>query len=600
MSERRVDTIDLPRRRPARRRVLLVLVLLGVLLFGTETALSYYVDALWFEALGFGDVFWKTLNFQGAILLVVGTVTFAVLFGAFRALKPAGFGERYSVLINGRRVTLPIGPVLSFAVAVASALIALLVAAGLSSGRATLAAGWFGRRAADPVVDPIFGRPLDFYLFTLPVWQLAAGWLMIMAVLTFGMGLLFFITSRGTTGLFQRTSREDSATRRLLLATSPLVAAIAAQIYLGRFERLFNDHTSFTGITYTDAHITVTGMLLVAVALALGAIAVVAAAFVAPRVRWLAAGLLPAVVLYLGAGGVGAYVERFVVRPNQLVREQPYITHNIEFTRQAFGLDQIARRAFPAETTVEAADAPNNQATLQNIRLWDWRVLQDTLRQLQEIRTYYDFPDIDIDRYEIDGATRQVMLATRELNVSKLPEGSRTWVNEKLVYTHGYGLTMNAVNGFTPEGLPTLLLKDMPIQSTTPSLTVTRPEVYFGEMTNTDVYVKTGQQEFNYPQGQTNSVTSYEGTGGILLGGFLRRFLIALDRGDVAKLPFSDAVTAESRLLMRRNVRDRVAAIAPFLELDPDPYIVLTDQGRLAWVMDAFTTSEHYPYSRAY
>jgi hypothetical protein len=305
-------------------------------------------------------------------------------------------------------------------------------------------------------------------------------------------------------------------------------------------------------------------------------------------------------VLHIGTGAVGAYVESFIVKPNELVREQPYITHNIEFTRQAYGLNRFAQRAFPAETTVEAADAANNQATLQNIRLWDWRVLQDTLRQLQEIRTYYDFPDIDIDRYVIDGTLRQVMLATRELNTAKLPEGSRTWINEKLIYTHGYGLTMNAVNGFTTEGLPTLLLKDMPVQSASPSLTLTRPEVYFGEMTNSDVYVKTRQQEFNYPQGQTNSLTSYQGNGGILLNGRIRRLLIALDRGDIGKLPFSDDVTDETRLLMRRNVRDRVAALAPFLHFDPDPYIVIGADGRLSWMMDAFTASDRYPFSRAY
>ena len=173
------------------------------------------------------------------------------------------------------------------------------------------------------------------------------------------------------------------------------------------------------------------------------------------------------------------------------MREQPYITHNIEFTRQSFGLNRIAQHPFPAETTVEAADAANNQATLQNIRLWEWRVLQDTLRQLQEIRTYYDFPDIDIDRFVIDERPRQVMLATRELNLTKLPESSRTWINEKLIYTHEYGITMNAVNGFSPEGLPILLVKDMPVQSTVADLTIKRPEIYFGEVTNTDVYVKT-------------------------------------------------------------------------------------------------------------
>src|SRR5204863_3567933 len=272
---------------------------------------------------------------------------------------------------------------------------------------------------------------------------------------------------------------------------------------------------------------------------------------------------------------LGAYVNGFIVKPNELVRETPYITHNIEMTRQAFGLHRIVQHAFPADPGIDALDAAHNQATLQNIRLWDWRALQDTLRQIQEIRTYYDFPDIDIDRYELGGSVRQVMLATRELSIDKLPESSRNWINEKLIYTHGYGVTMNPVNGFTPEGLPTLLLGNMPVQTTPPGPALSRPEIYFGELTNNDVYVKTRQKEFNYPQGETNNLTSYEGAGGIALGGFFRRALIALERGDLAKLPFSDDVTQESRLLMRRNVRERVTALAPFLVFDPDPYIIV-------------------------
>ena len=193
-----------------------------------------------------------------------------------------------------------------------------------------------------------------------------------------------------------------------------------------------------------------------------------------------------------------------------------------------------------------------------------------------------------------------MMLAARELNVEKLPESSRNWINEKLIYTHGYGVTMNSVNGFTPEGLPTLILSNMPMQSTTPDVKVTRPEIYFGELTDTDVYVKTRQKEFNYPQGADNNFTSYEGTGGIRVGGFLRRALIALDRGDLAKLPFSDDVTADSMLLMRRNVRERVETLAPFLTFDPDPYIVIGEGGRLYWIMDAFTISDSYPYARHY
>ena len=263
---------------------------------------------------------------------------------------------------------------------------------------------------------------------------------------------------------------------------------------------MFEDHTVFGGVTYTDAHITLAGLLLVCVALVAGAIAASANAMTVARGRWLLAAILPAILCFAGVRVAGWWMSSFIVKPNELVRERPYIANNILMTRQAYGLDRFLQREFPAETTVEAADVANNQATLQNIRLWDWQALQDTLRQIQEIRTYYDFPDIDIDRYQIAGNLRQVMLAARELNVEKLPESSRNWINEKLIYTHGYGVTMNPVNGFTPEGLPTLYLSNMPVQSTVPGLNVTRPEIYFGELTNTDVYVKTRQQEFNYPR----------------------------------------------------------------------------------------------------
>jgi uncharacterized membrane protein (UPF0182 family) len=360
---------------------------------------------------------------------------------------------------------------------------------------------------------------------------------------------------------------------------------------------LFEHHTVFDGVTYTDAHVTLTGMLCISAALLLGALVAVGSAVLKPGGRWLLVSFLPAVICYVATGVIGWYVSSFIVKPNELVREQPYITHNIEMTRRAYGLDSFSQREFPAEITVGATDPANNQATLQNIRLWDVEALKETLRQIQEIRTYYDFPDIDIDRYQIDGNLREVMLAVRELNVDKLPESSRNWINDKLIYTHGYGITMNPVNGFTSEGLPTLMLSNMPVQSTVPGLSVTRPEIYFGEMTNTDVYVKTRQQEFNYPEGQSNNLTSYQGDGGIELGGFMRRLFIAFDRGDLTKLPFSDDVNAQSRLLMRRNVRDRVAALAPFLTYDQDPYIVVGDDGRLSWVMDAFTSSDNYPYS---
>jgi uncharacterized protein len=610
MNDRPVATIEYPRpRRPRRRGALFLVLLILALLLGGGTAASYYVEALWFGSLGYAEVFWTTLNIQTTLFAVFTGATFAALFGAFLALKPAGFGEVDSggiIFINGRPVTVPVGPVLRAIAIVVSLVIALVTGAGMMSDWPTFALWWYARgaplSAAPQAADPIFGRPIPFYLFTLPAWQLLAGWLTTLAVITLAMALFFRVTSGAgqMVGWRSRVGRAGTGARGLAVTWAFLLVMLAVQVYLGRFDRLFDDHTIFAGITYTDAHVALLGALCVSVALLVGAALAIVSAFVSPRPRWLAAAALPAAALYIGFGLVSAYVNGFIVKPNELVREAPYITHNITLTRQAYGLDRISQRAFPADPRVDAADPAGNQDTLQNIRLWDWRALQDTLRQLQEIRTYYDFPDIDIDRYVIGGAPRQVMLATREISVEKLPVSSRNWINEKLIYTHGYGLTMNPVNGFTAEGLPALILRDMPVVTTEPALTVTRPEVYFGEMTNTDVYVKTRQQEFNYPQGQTNNLTSYEGTGGIAIGGLARRLLIALDRGDLGKLPFSDDVSAESRLLMRRNVRDRVAALAPFLVFDDDPYIVLRDDGRLSWIMDAFTVSDRYPYSRPY
>jgi len=610
------DIIDTPPMHPTPRRrrpFLWVAVALLVLFFAGGTLLSYYVDALWFDSLGYGQVFWKTLSLQATVFSAFGILTFGILFGGFLLLEPAELASTASdgfIMVNGRPVRIPVGPVLRFVAGVFSAVIALATAAGMAADWPTFALWWYGRpansafvSAADRSVDPIFGRPITFYLFSLPAWQEIAGWLVTLAVVLIVIALLAAAVS-GTARVAARVARRrrtsTEAPRGVAFAWSFGMIALALRVWLNRFDLLFEEHTIFSGVSYTDAHITIGGMTLIAALLLIGGLVALAGAVTRRTFRWLVVASLPAVLAYAGVGLTASYVSSFIVKPNELVKERPFIEHNIALTRQAYGLNRLIQQPFPAETSVEAADPVNNQATIQNIRLWDWRVLQDTLRQLQEIRTYYDFPDIDIDRYTIDGKPRQVMLATRELNVDKLPVSSRNWINERLIYTHGYGVTMNYVNGFTPEGLPNLLLKDMPVQSSLPSLTVTRPEIYFGEMTNTDVYVKTRQQEFNYPQGQSNSLTSYAADSGIRLGGTLRKLLIAMERGDVAKLPFSDDVSADSRLLMRRNVSERVQALAPFLRFDDDPYMVVRQDGRLAWMIDAFTMSDRYPYSTAY
>lgn len=590
---------------PPRRRRLLVFVLAGlaVAVFGGSATLSYYVDALWFESLGYTSVFWTRLNLEAATFGAFALITFLALYGVFLALKPAQLDELIggTIFINRQRVKLPIEPVLNLTALGVALAISAAIGASMMARWTTLALYWHAPRGAT-TLDPVFGRPLSFYLFTLPALQLIAGWLLTLAVIACAIAALFVAVTGSARVLSGRrfVVGETRPWRGLSIGFAAVLLTLAARVYLGRFERLFQDGTIFAGVTYTDAHVTLTGMLVVCVALIVGAAMAGICAISALRRRWLVASVVPAIVCYVIVAVVGWYVSSFIVKPNQLVRERPFIAHNIEMTRRAYALDRIEPHPFPADSGIEAVDPLNNQTTLENIRLWDWHALQDTLRQIQAIRTYYDFPDIDIDRYQVGGSVRQMMLATRELNVDKLPASSRNWINEKLIYTHGYGVTMNPVNGFTSEGLPTLVLSNMPIQSTIQGLTITRPEIYFGELTNTDVYVKTRQKEFNYPQGDSNNLTSYEGNAGIRLGGFLRRTLIALDRGDIAKLPFSDDVSSESRLLMRRNLQERVQELAPFLTLDPDPYVVVGEDGRIYWFMDAFTTSDSYPYARRY
>jgi uncharacterized membrane protein (UPF0182 family) len=597
-----VDWQQPPRRH--HRLFFLVLAIIAVVIFSSRTALSYYVDGLWFASLGYGAVFRKTLILQWAVFAAFFAVTFLFLYGWFLALRrmcQSDLPDDHRIIIGGQPLKLPVAGILRRLGLVVSLVIAVVTGASVMMEWPTFALYWYAPRTTDGTVDPIFGKAISFYLFTLPGWQFITGWLLTLATIACVIAVFFIFITGGTRILTRRQGRYFSLPwRGFSIAFALLLLILAMRAYLARFERLFDEHTIFGGVTYTDAHVMLPGMLAVCAALVLGAAIATINVISVPRGRWLLAAIAPAAVCYVVLQIIGWYVSSFIVKPNELVRERPYIAYNIELTRQAYGLDRLAQREFPAETTVEAADPANNQATLQNIRLWDWRALQDTLRQIQEIRTYYDFPDIDIDRYEINGTMRQVMLAPRELNVDKLPESSRNWINEKLIYTHGYGITMNPVNGFTPEGLPTLILSNMPIQSTVQSIVVRRPEIYFGELTNTDVYVKTRQQEFNYPQGQTNSLTSYEGNGGMVLGGFLRRILIATDRGDLTKLPFSDDINRESRLLMRRNVRERVAALAPFLTYDSDPYLVVGDDGRLSWIMDAFSTSDSYPYASHY
>src|SRR5208337_2161881 len=440
------DYIDLPpRRSPRRRRFLLILGVFAAIFFGGRTALSYYVDVLWFGSLGYGDVFWKTLSLQWGIFAAFAAATFVILYGSFVALKRAHLPDLpsgHTILIGGQPLKLPVESVLRLIALGIALVIAAATGGAMLAEWPTLALFWYAPPTSG-AIDPIFGKSLNFFLFALPAWQLIVGWLLTLAVITCGLAVFFVLIGGGARMLSGGLSRSVRLPLRGLSITfAGLLLIGATRVYLDRFGALLEDHTIFGGVTYTDAHVTLPGLLVVCAALVLGALIAAVNAVRVPRGRWLIAAALPAAVCYVVLQGVGWYVSSFIVKPNELVRERPYIVYNTDLTRQAYGLNRVAQREFPAETTVDAADAANNRTTLQNIRLWDWHALQDTLRQIQEIRTYYDFPDIDIDRYKIDGTMRQVMLAARELNVEKLPISSRNWINEKLIYTHGYGITM--------------------------------------------------------------------------------------------------------------------------------------------------------------
>ena len=396
--------------RPRRRVLLIFIAIVAAIVFGSRTGLSYWVDLLWFQSLGYGEVFWKTRGLEWGIFAAFAVVTFLILYGVFSAFWRAHRGDLprdHTIFIQGNAVKLPVATALRTIAAGLSLVISLATAGAMEEQWPTLALYWYAPPTTGNVADPIFGLPLNFYLFTLPAWHLLVGWLLTLSVLTCIFAIVFLLISGGSRAVGGLLGGSfEMPWRGLLIAVGIFLFTLALHVYIGRFDLLFEHHTIFEGVTYTDAHVTLTGLLFVCAALVLGSVIAIAGGIFKPRGRWLALAIVPAAVCYALVGAVGWYVTSFEVKPNELVREQPYIAHNIEMTRQAYGLDRFSQREFPAETTVGATDPANNQPTLQNIRLWDVQALKDTLRQIQEIRTYYDFPSVDIDRYEIDGSMR--------------------------------------------------------------------------------------------------------------------------------------------------------------------------------------------------
>jgi hypothetical protein len=594
------DVIDIkpPQRRRWRRWLIGALVVLILLL---SRALSIYLSAAWFSSLGFSAVYWYIFKLKLGLFVAFATITVFLLRGAFWLLEnsfAAQTIEKRTIVINNQPVQFSPARFVRPLAWILAILFGVVFGFAMKADWQTFAL-YFNRVQA-VTADPIFQKPLTFYLFSLPVYDLLSSWLLTLAFIVLSASVIYTLLAMPQKLLAR--PRKDAVKRPLASVSITLAAfliLLAWRTYLSRFPYLWQDHQTFSGVTYTEANYLLPALSLVSVALLLAAAISLINAFSKRGIRLLILALaIPLGVYIVGVFIVPAYVTSFIVKPNELGRETPYIEHNIAWTRRAFGLEQVELRDFQAEGSVEALDPNANRPTLENIRLWDWHALQDTLKQIQAIRTYYDFPDVDVDRYRADESIRQMMVAAREINVQSLPESSRNWINQKLVYTHGYGITMNTANDFTPEGMPRFVISDMPVQSNSKDVKVTRPEIYFGQETNTDVYVKTRQKEFDFPQGETNTTTTYEGMGGIRIGGRARRLLLAWALGDLSKLPFSDDVNPDSRVLIHRNIRELVNGIAPFLIYDNDPYVVVSNEGRLFWMIDAFTESATYPYSR--
>jgi uncharacterized membrane protein (UPF0182 family) len=440
--------------------------------------------------------------------------------------------------------------------------------------------------------DPVLGKDVSFYVFTLPFLDLARGIGQALVVLAaLGSGALYMISGVLSSGLGSLLGMTPQVRRHLSILAAVFFLLLAAGAWLGRYELLVHPAGVIYGASYADVY----GRMPTALALTGVSIigAVLAAMTAVTKRNW---PIPVAVALYLlvsvGGEGYSIMLQRLVVTPNEQARESPFIQYNIDATRRAFGIDRVEERGLTGEAMLTRDDITRNAATLQNVRLWDHQPLLDTFGQLQEIRTYYDFVSVDNDRYTINGRQQQVMLSARELNSNSLP--NRTWVNERLTFTHGYGLTLGPVNQVTTEGLPQLFVRNLPTE-TIPDLPLKEPSLYFGELSNDYVIVRSNAREFHYPRGDENVYTQYSGSGGLSLATLGRRLMFALRFG-AYQIAFNDGITAESRILFHRNIAERVAEIAPFLTFDRDPYIVLAD-GRLYWMYDAYTTSDRYPYS---
>ena len=568
-----------------------LLIAAAAIFFVLPATLDFLADWLWFGEVGYRQVYSTAITARavawtgGFVVAMAWLIVHARLALASMSPAPMSFTTR-----EGFSVALPTRDQVRPLVMILAAIASFLIASFVASQWMTLLTWWnqvpFGK------ADPVLGHDASMYVFTLPALELLRGMLFGLVLLAaVGVLGLYFVSSQVALTPFGLRI-EPRARRHLAWLAAALFLVLALGAWLGRLQEIVSPSGIIQGASYADVH----GRMPAALALMLASIAAAglsAATAITGSTRHVITGAALYALVLLGGEGYASLLQRFAVSPNEQVRETPFMEYNIAATREAYALDRVEERELQGEASLSKQDIENNRATLDNVRLWDHQPLLETFGQIQEIRTYYDFVSVDNDRYQINGQNRQVMLSARELNPAALP--NRTWVNERLVFTHGHGLTLGPVNQVTSEGLPVLFVRDLP-PVTTVDLQITEPSIYFGELANDYVIARTGEKaEFHYPKGEDNVYTQYAGNGGVPLSSFWRKLLFAAHFRNYQIL-LSDDITSESRLMFDRQIRRRVAKIAPFLVLDEDPYPVVSD-GRIWWIQDAYTVTDRYPYS---
>ena len=593
----------MPPRLGGMRKWAVALIALIVLFFVLSFLRSVYTDMLWFGELGFRGVYVKILVTR-IVLFFAGAVIFGAMLGVslYFANRLSGGPETPALPDDAAafiRRTVLWGTV--------------LVAGVISIIFGVIAAGrWeiflrFGNSASFDLPDPVYGMDLSFYIFQLPVYHFVQGWLLgAFIVIIIATLARYFVNFNLRQAQLEITPGMKA---HISVIAAGIMIVIALSHWLDRWELLLSGHGAVFGAAYTDLHARQPALLVLTIVAVGSAVLMLANAYLR-EIRLLVGAFALWVVMAIVMGAVWpSAVQQFSVNPNEFVKESEYISRNIEFTRRGFGLSAIEQQFYPAEPTVTADLVEANLETVSNIRLWDKRPLSDVYRQIQLIRPYYDFRDADVDRYIVDGKYRQVLLAAREVAPEKLEDESQTWINRKLIYTHGFGLAMSPVTEFTPDGRPEFFAKDIPAtgeiplraedQQIDPETVVTNPRVYFGENTLDFVIVNTNTDELDYQTEEGDLFrNNYDGRGGVPLNSGFRRLMYAWQFRDINVL-ISGEITGESLIQYRRHVQERIHTVAPFLLLDQDPYLVAAD-GQLFWMQDAYTFTNRYPYSDSF